>query len=168
MGNTAARGKTDLRQTLSYTFFDRLTAGIKAQEIIWGYDLEEHIDWPLDLKPWVQFKPFIEYRVFGNFTPGFEAGFGFGHLVNDPDPKARKFVNEKYDNYIKPYLSYTFANGLALKAWYKATFIAYADLGDHPMFTGLSQSDIPVDSKGYQHVDSLTKQQIALEFIWSF
>ncbi|AEF82295.1 hypothetical protein [Leadbettera azotonutricia] len=179
LGNWAARGKADLRQTASYTLFEKLTIGIKAQEIIWGYDIPKHVDYPIELSPWVQFKPFVNYRVTNEFTAGLEGGYGFGHLVNGAlapqssnngaaNNKDRRFVNEKYDIYVKPNLAYNFSNGLALKAWYKATFIGYDNLGDDPMFSDLRLSDTPVDKDNYTRVDSLLKHQIALEFIWSF
>jgi hypothetical protein len=179
LGNWEARGKGDLRQTLSYTLFNKLTLGLKAQEILWGYDLETHVDYPIDLSPWMQFKPFVNYKATPEFTAGLEAGFGFGHLVTGslepadsnngrPNNKDRNFLNEKYDIYVKPNLAYNFSNGLALKLWYKATFIGYTDLGDDPMFKDLRQSASPVDTDSYTRVDSLLKHQIALEFIWSF
>jgi hypothetical protein len=179
LGNWKARGKGDLRQTLSYTLFDTLTVGLKAQEILWGYDLKTHIDYPIDLSPWMQFKPFVNYKVTPEFTAGMEAGFGFGHLVTgslepedsnigQPNNKDRNFVNEKYNIYVKPNLAYNFSNGLALKLWYKAVFIGYSDLGDDPMFKDLRQSASPVAADNYTWVDSLLKHQIALEFIWSF
>jgi hypothetical protein len=179
MGNWQARGKGDLRQTLSYTFFDKLTLGLKAREILWGYDLKNHVDYPIELRPWMQFKPFVNYKVTSEFTAGLETGFGFGHLVTgslepessnngQPNNKNRDFLNEKYDIYIKPNLAYNFSNGLALKLWYKVTFIGYADLGDDPMFKDLRQSASPVDVDNYTRVNSLLKHQIAMEFVWSF
>jgi hypothetical protein len=179
LGNWEARGMADLRQTVSYTFFNRLTAGVKAQEILWGYDIRTHVDYPFDLTPWMQFKPFVNYKVTPEFTAGMEAGFGFGHLVTgslepessnngDGNNKDRSFVNEKRNIYIKPNLAYNFTNGLALKLWYKATFISYANLGDDPIFEDLKLSDVPVDVDNRTRVDSLLKHQCALEFIWSF
>jgi hypothetical protein len=179
LGNWEARGNADLRQTASYTLFNRLTIGVKAQELLWGYDVRTHVDYPFDLTPWMQFKPFISYKVTKGFDAGLEAGFGFGHLVTgslepqssnngDGNTKDRTFVNEKHNIYIKPNLAYNFTNGLALKLWYKATFIGYANLGDVPIFEELKLSDTPVDVDNRTRVDSLLKHQVALEFIWSF
>ncbi|MDR3284845.1 MAG: hypothetical protein LBS97_06680 [Treponema sp.] len=180
LGNWEARGNADLRQTLAYTILDnKLTLGIKAQELLWGYDLKAHVDYPLELTPWMQFKPFVQYKVTPEFIPGLEVGYGFGHLVNgsllpstskngDTNNKERKFVNEKYDIFIKPNFDCNFSNSFSLKFWYKATFIGFADLGDDPMFADLRQSDSPVDVDNYTRLDSLMKHQVALEFIWTF
>jgi hypothetical protein len=179
LGNWEARGKGDLRQTVSYTFFGKLILGLKAQEILWGYDLKAHVDYPIELSPWIQIKPFVNYMLSPEFTAGLEAGFGSGYMVTgslEPESsnngqsnnKDRNFVNEKYNIYVKPNLAYNFSKGLALKLWYKAAFIGYADLGDDPMFKDLRQSASPVDANNYTRVDSLLKHQIALEFIWSF
>jgi hypothetical protein len=179
LGNREARGKTDLRQTASYTLFDKLTVGFKVQEILWGYDMEEHVDYPFTLSPWIQFKPFINYRITSEFTAGIEAGFGSGHLqigrleptesnTGKSNDKERRFVNEKSNIFIKPNLEYNFANGLALKLWYKITFITYDNLGDDPMFADLRLSEVPKAADNLTLLDSLTKQQIAFEFVWSF
>lgn len=167
LGNTAARGWTDLRQTVSYTLFGKLTLGMKAKELLWGYDIRKLDDWPLDLKPWMQFKPFANYKVSDEFTAGMEVGYGFGNLVNG-DVTDRKFVNEKYDAYLKPNLAYNFKGGLALKAWYMFTAIGYTDLGDNSMFIDLRQSDSPVDKDNTVSSKPLLKQQVALEFAWSY
>ncbi|MDR0876569.1 MAG: hypothetical protein LBN21_00835, partial [Treponema sp.] len=179
LGNWEARGKADLRQTASYTLFDTLTLGMKAQELIWGYDLEKHADLPFELTPWMQFKPFVNYRIIPAFTAGLEGGFGSGHLVtgllasktsntNDQNNKDLFFVNEKYNYYIKPNLAYKFAGGLEVTAWYKATFIGYADLGDDPTLADRRRSTIPFTDDGMTLIDSMIQHQVALEFIWTF
>jgi hypothetical protein len=186
LGNWAARGNADLRQTLSWTLFDSLTVGMKAKELIWGYDLRTHIDLPLELNPWMQFKPFVDYKVTPDFTAGLEAGFGFGHLlvmganhplippgsnINDQNTKDPKmFVNEKHNIFIRPHLGYKLKNGLDLKLWYKITFISYADLGDDPRFANLQYSHVPktINNRDNDLVGSLTQHQVALEFIWTF
>ena len=187
LGNREARGWTDLRQTIAYTFsqlqvpvVNRLTLGMHAQQLLWSYDLMKHIDWPLELSPWMQFKPFLSFAVTDAFTAGFEMGFGSGHLVlstlasdksnvGDMNEKDTVFVNEKSNNFFKPFLEYRFTNGLALKAWYKVTLIKYDDLGDDPMFNNLRNSAVPRQAENTMlMVDSLTKRQFALEFIWTF
>jgi hypothetical protein len=185
LGNWEARGKADLRQTASYTLFDRLTIGIKAREIIWGYDMDKHLDnGPYDLAPWMQFKPFINYKILPGFIAGLEAGFGSGYWVEgnfehsngsftsngsgDKDKSATLISNEKSNIFIKPNLSYDFPNGLALKAWYKVTFITYADLSDAPAFVNLQGSYVPKDTDNVHFLDGLRKDQFALEFVWTF
>jgi hypothetical protein len=185
LGNWGARGKADLRQTASYTLFDRLTIGIKAQEILWGYDMSKHLDnGPFELDPWMQFKPFVDFKVTPEFTAGLEAGFGFGYWVEgnfehsngsftgngtgNKDKSQTLISNEASNIFIKPNLSYNFSNGLALKAWYKVTFITYADLADAPAYVNLQGSYVPKDIDNVHLLDGLQKSQFALEFVWSF
>jgi len=167
LGCWEARGAADLRQTVSYTLFDKLTIGAKAKELLWGYDLSAMVDWPLELRPWMQLKPFVSYELGEGIRAGLEGGYGFGHLVNG-DPKDRKFVNEKYDVFVKPNISCAFDGGLALKAWYQFTAIGYSDLGSDAMFLGLRNSDSPTAADAVTKVASIQKHQVALEFVWSY
>jgi hypothetical protein len=190
LGNTEARGKTDLRQTLSYDIW-KFTVGLKAQEILWRYDLVKNFNvayYDFELTPWTQFKPFVDFHVNDEFTAGLELGFGGGHYVTGkivpttggptvttptstaPSDKTFGVVNEESNFYIKPNLSYTFGKGLELKAWYKFTLIKYADLGDAPQLVDRHYSDIPRTIENVETilVDSLQKNQLAIEFVWSF
>jgi hypothetical protein len=166
LGNWAARGKGDLRQTVSYGI-DKLTFGLKAQELLWGYDLKERFGLAYDsksLSPWMQFKPFVEYQVQDNLTVGLEGGYGFGHAVEDVGEKA--WANEEYNIFVKPNLSLSLGL-LNVKFWYKFNLIGYANLWDGVAYENRNGSNIP-ETKDGKLVESLLKNQVALEFIWSF
>ena len=176
MGNIEARGTADLRQTLSYSFekipvpwLDRLTLGVKAKELLWLHNLNDLIGIDQEMSPWMQIKPFINYRALNWLTIGIETGFGSGRLITgfDNNNKPAKFVNEQYNNYIKPNITANLKGGLSLKAWYMFNSIGYDNLWDSPAYADRRLSDIPL-TKDNKLVETLIKQQIALEFIWTF
>jgi hypothetical protein len=175
LGNWAARGTGDLRQTIRYEFSrlpvpaaDRFALGVKVKEILWGYDVKELCGWDISLKPWMQFRPFVDFKVTDEFTAGFEFGYGFGHLVNAHPSESQQFVYEDANFHIKPNLSYRFKNGLELKAWYMFNRVTYGNLSDISIFADRKNSSIPKKADNLTLVESLTKHQIALEFVWSF
>jgi hypothetical protein len=175
LGNWEARGTGDLRQTIQYEFsripvpvVDRFTLGVKAKELLWGYDVIEITGWDITLKPWIQIKPFINFKVTGEFTAGLEFGFGSGYLVLAHPYVAQQFVYEDANFYIKPNLTYKLKNGLELKAWYMFNRITYGNLSDSSIFADRKSSYIPKQADNLTLVESLVKQQIALEFVWSF
>jgi hypothetical protein len=102
--NTINGGKVDLRQVAAYTLSDDLplTIGIKAKEVLYGSaDYEED--------PWLQFKPYVSYKLPIGLLATLEGGYGFGY---DAD------VVKEYDFYIKPKIEYNFGHGFATKVWY--------------------------------------------------
>jgi hypothetical protein len=175
LGNWEARGTGDLRQTLRYDFFripvpviNKFDIGVKAKELLWGYDIRELTGWDIAIKPWIQIKPFVNFKVSGEFTAGLEFGYGFGHLVLVHPSEAQQFVYEDANFYIKPNLTHKFKNGLELKAWYMFNRIAYGNLADSSIFADRKNSYIPKKTDNLTLVESLIKHQIALEFVWSF
>jgi hypothetical protein len=157
LGNWAARGKGDFRQTVSYGLGD-LTVGVKAKELLYGYDLKALKGLDKKYSPWMQFKPFVTYQLNSSFTAGLEGGFGFGDAEASASA-AGNGVKEKYNVYAKPNLSVALGL-LNVKLWYKLTAIGY-DEWEGVAFTGIQAADGTA-------VDSLLQNQIALEFIWSF
>jgi hypothetical protein len=175
LGNWEARGTGDVRQTVQYSFsrisvpvVNRLTAGVKAQELLWGYDALKVWGWDIPFKPWIQIKPFINVKVTGEFTAGAEFGYGFGYVVpNDPGDMP-KFANESANFYVKPNLTYRFRKGLEVKAWYMFNRIDYGNLADGSSYTDRKRSNLPKQADDKTLVESITKHQVALEFVWSF
>jgi hypothetical protein len=175
LGNWEARGTGDLRQTIQYSFsrlpvpvVNRFIVGLKAKELLWGYDIKELCGWDISPEPWIQFKPFINFKATENFTAGMEFGYGFGYLVNDHPSSSQKFVYEDSNFFIKPNLTYHLKNGIEIKVWYMFNVIAYGNLGKISMFADRKNSDLPREADGLTVVDSIKKHQIALEFVWSF
>jgi hypothetical protein len=176
LGNWAARGTGDLRQTLRYDFSripvpvaDRFALGVKAKELLWGYDVIELTGWDIPLKPWIQIKPFVNFKASDKFTAGLEVGYAFGHLVLANPYEAQQFVYESANFHIKPILTYKLKNGLELKAWYMFNRIAYGNLSDSPIFADRKNSyNLPKKADNRTLAESLVKQQIAVEFVWSF
>jgi hypothetical protein len=173
LGNWAARGSGDLRQTIHYAFSripvpvaDKLVIGVKAKELLWGYDVKELTGWNIALKPWIQIKPFVDFKATDEFTGGLEFGYGFGHLVLAHPSEAQKFIYEDANFFIKPNLTYTFKQGLEIKLWYMFTRIAYGNLSD--AYPDRRNSSIPKKADNLTLVESLVKHQIAVEFVWSF
>ncbi|MDR2477898.1 MAG: hypothetical protein LBD48_01145 [Treponema sp.] len=180
LGNWEARGTGDLRQTVEYTFsrlpvdyLDRLFIGVKAKELLWGYDLTEFhgMDWDFDLKPWIQFKPYIGYNITSQFSAALEFGFASGYWkINNKNPSEdpRTWNNEASHFHIKPNLTYNFKNGLELKAWYMFTEISYDNLGESSIFTNRNYYTLPKKEDNLTLIDSIKRHQLALEFVWSF
>jgi hypothetical protein len=176
LGNWEARGTGDLRQTVQYSFsrisvpvINRLTAGVKAQELLWGYDALKVWGWDIPFKPWIQIKPFIDVKVIGEFTVGAEFGYGFGYVVPNNPSSDPKFANESANFYVKPNLTFHFKKGLELKAWYMFNHITYGNLvADDSSYADRKRSNLPKQADNKTFIESLTKHQVALEFIWSF
>jgi len=174
LGNTAARGRTDLRQTASYDF-GKLTVGVKAKELLYGYDLGLLASNYNKLSPWMQFKPFVSYELVDDFSVGLEGGYGFGYLIEvTPDSGndgagaiSLALAREKYDFFIKPNLSLKLNGGLSLKAWYMLTAIGYEDLWDDAAYDDRRHSAIP-EAKDLSKVESILMHQLALEFTLRF
>jgi hypothetical protein len=175
LGNWKARGTGDLRQIIQYDFsripvpvINKFGIGVKAKELLWGYDIKELTGWDITLKPWIQIKPFVNFKATGEFTAGLEFGFASGYLVLTHPSVAQQFVYEDANFYIKPNLTCKLKNGLELKAWYMFNRIAYGNLADSSIFTDRKNSHIPKKADNLTLVESLIKHQIALEFVWSF
>ncbi|MDR2053772.1 MAG: hypothetical protein LBP80_10190 [Treponema sp.] len=186
LGNWAARGTGDLRQTLRYDFsrmpvpvVDRFSLGVKARELLWGYDLLELTGWDIPLKPWIQIKPFVNFKAGDEFTVGLEFGYAFGHLVGygygvgigsqekTHPSKGQQFIYEDANFHVKPNLTWKLGTGLELKAWYLFNQITYGNLSDDSFFADRRNSHIPKKTENTL-VESLTRHQIALEFVWAF
>jgi hypothetical protein len=176
LGNWSIRGTGDLRQTLSYELsripvpvVEKFVLGLKAKELLWGYDVLELIGWPINLKPWMQIKPFVNFKVADKFTAGLEFGYGFGHLVLAHPSDAPRFVYEDANFYIKPNLTYRLKNGLELRAWYMFNRIAYGNLSDSSIHADRKSSyNVPKEVDDRTLVELLVKHQVALEFVWTF
>jgi hypothetical protein len=175
LGNWEARGTGDLRQTVQYSLsripvpvVDRFALGIKAQELLWGYDPLQLCGWDIPLKPWMQIKPFINIKVIGEFTVGAEFGYGFGYVVPNNPSEGPNFINETANFYVKPNLTYRFRKGLELKAWYMFNRITYGNLADGSSYADRKRTSLPKQADDKTFVESITKHQVALEFVWSF
>ncbi|MDR0707600.1 MAG: hypothetical protein LBF60_06970 [Treponema sp.] len=177
LGNWAARGTGDLRQTIQYDFSripvpvaDRFVLGVKARERLWGYDVKELSGWDIPLKPWIQIKPFAAFKASAECTVSLEFGYAFGHLALANPYEAQQLVYESSNLHIKPTLTYKLKNGLELKAWYMFNRISYGNLSDSsPIFADRKNSyNLARKADNRTLVESLVKQQIALEFVWSF
>jgi hypothetical protein len=175
LGNWAARGKGDMRQTLQYTlsrlsvpYLNNVFLGVKARELLWGYDLLELVGWDFELKPWMQFKPFIGYKASDAFNAALEFGFGGGYLSGTHPSDGQQFVNETSHFYVKPNMSCALAYGFSLKAWYKFSVIEYGDLASGTAYADRRRSDLPLKPDNLTRVDSIVQHQIAVEFEWVF
>ena len=177
LGNWEARGKGELRQTVEYTFsrlsidyLDRLFIGVKAKEVLWGYDMRKTGgSWPIDLNPWVQIKPYIGYHITDGLTAALDIGFASGYWVYDNPSFSKAFVNETSNLQIKPNITWNLKNGFEIKAWYLFCDIAYGDLTDAAsVFADRKNSQLPKMSDNITLMDSIKRHQIALEFVWSF
>jgi hypothetical protein len=174
LGNWEMRGTGDLRQTLQYKltlvpvpYLDRIFLGVKAKELLWGYDIKKLAGWNIDLGPWMQIKPFIGYQVTEGFSACFEMGFGSGYQVYAHPRNDQQFVNEASNIYIKPNVIWALKNGFELRAWYMFTKITYDDL--NATFTDRKNSYIPrKEDSSNNLVDAVVKHQVALELVWSF
>jgi hypothetical protein len=141
LGAISNQGRVDLRQTVSYNLTDKLSLGLRAQELLWTFSDA--------LKPWLEFKPLVTYKVNNIVTTVMEGGFGLGNYgETDLNPVELGSVprgNEKlYNVYIKPTALLALDGGLAVKTWYKYTVSEKKD------------------------EDLATAHQVALEFVWSF
>jgi hypothetical protein len=174
LGNWEIRGTGDMRQTLQYSltrvpvsYIDRIFLGLKAKELLWGYDVRKMTGWDIDLAPWIQFKPFVGYKVTDGLSACFEMGFGSGFQVYAHPMEQQQFVNEKSNFYIKPNIIWAAGNGLEIRAWYMFTQITYGDLNS--TFTDRKNSYIPrKEDSSNNLVESVVKHQLALELVWSF
>jgi hypothetical protein len=141
LGDISNQGRIDLRQTAAYILTGQLRIDFRAQELLWPFSD--------DLKPWLEFKPILTYRVNPVVSAVLETGFGLGHYGEvDLNPAELGSVprgNAKiYNVYVKPTALLVLGGGLAVKTWYK--------------FTASEKKD----------EDFATAHQIALECGWSF
>jgi hypothetical protein len=141
LGAVSDQGRVDLRQTFSYNITNKLSIALRAQELLWTFSD--------DLKPWLEFKPLLTYKINDIITTVMEGGVGLGNYgETDLNPAELGSVprgNEKlYNVYVKPTGLFTLDGGLAVKTWYK--------------FTVSEKKD----------EDLATAHQVALEFVWSF
>jgi hypothetical protein len=176
LGNWSVRGTGDLRQIFQYELsripvpvVNQFALGFKAKELLWGYKVIDLIGWPIDLKPWIQIKPFISFKATEELSAGLEFGYGFGHLVLAHPTDAPQFVYENANFYIKPNLKYRLKNGLEIQAWYMFNHIAYGNLSDNSIHADRKSSyNIPKEADDRTLVEALIRHQIALEFVWTF
>jgi hypothetical protein len=175
LGNWSARGTGDMRQTLQYSlsrlsvpYLNKVFLGLKAQELLWGYDLLELCGWDFELKPWMQLKPFIGYKANDTFSAALEFGFGGGYLSGTHPVDGQQFVNETSNFYVKPNVSCVFANGFSLKAWYRFAAVEYGNLANGTAYADRKRSNLPRKTDNLTLVDSIVRHQIAVEFEWVF
>jgi hypothetical protein len=141
LGALSDQGRVDLRQIITYTITDKFKLDFWAQELLWLYND--------DVEPWLEFKTLFSWKANSIVTAVMEGGFGLGNYgeaelveaVMGAVPSGAKTV---YQVYAQPTVHLALEGGLAVKTWYK--FTIYEKDGE----------------------DSETKNQIALEFVWSF
>jgi hypothetical protein len=141
LGAVSDQGRVDLRQTFSYNITNKVSIALRAQELLWTFSD--------DLKPWLEFKPLLTYKINNIVTTVLEGGFGLGNYgetdLTPVELGAIPMGHEKlYNVYIKPTGLFTLDGGLAVKTWYK--------------FNVSEKKD----------EDLATAHQAALEFVWSF